>query len=102
MAKLDAFLRGAGAADGCGALPFDVETAVKARMAGALLAGLHLTCQQRPCLTSRAGMLASGLRVVRAVSGRVQQAEALLIICAPCFMRRTAVVPSAASGSSMA
>lgn len=30
VAKLDAFLRGAGAADGSGALPFDVETAVKA------------------------------------------------------------------------
>ncbi len=42
VAKLDAFLRGAGAADGRGALPFDVETAVKARRAGALLAGRSL------------------------------------------------------------
>ena len=31
VSKLDAFLRGAGAADGQGALPFDVETAVKVR-----------------------------------------------------------------------
>ena len=35
VAKLDSFLRGAGAADGRGALPFDVETAVKARPAAA-------------------------------------------------------------------
>jgi hypothetical protein len=48
VAKLDAFLRGAGAADGRGALPFDVETAVKARRAGALLAVLRLHLSAAP------------------------------------------------------
>ena len=41
VAKLDAFLRGAGAADGAGALPFDVETAVKVCFA----CGTTLACK---------------------------------------------------------